>query len=103
MGLAVRIANAHGRPLELPETGFTTEWVDAETRPSELERVQAINEKQGISNRQRLREYGYDEEAINRIMDELAQEPNDIADALARAFDRGDGAAGGGATATRGQ
>ncbi len=103
MGLAARIANANGVSLTLPDTGFTTEWVDAETRPSELERVQAINEKQGISNRQRLREYGYDEEAIVRILNELEQEPNDIADALARAFDRGDGAAGGGTAATGGQ
>ncbi len=102
MGLAVRIANANGVALTLPDTGFTTEWEDAETSPSELERVQSINEKQGISNRQRLREYGYTDEEITRIMDELEQEPNDIADALARAFDRGEGA-GGGAAAAGGQ
>tara|TARA_R110000824_G_scaffold68237_3_gene176616 strand:+ start:2919 stop:4418 length:1500 start_codon:yes stop_codon:yes gene_type:complete len=104
MVMAAAVANARGElGLEVPDTGFDTDWAEAETRSSEKERIEGINLKEGISLRQRMREYGYDSETITRIEDELKQEPDDIADALARAFNRGDGAAEGAAAAANAQ
>ena len=92
MELAFRIARANGAIAgELPDSGFLVEWENPETRGDELQHIQAINAKEGISRRQRWREYGYTDEQIERMESELANEPNVLEDALA-AFDAGGGA-----------
>lgn len=97
MEIALRLHNANvaagaladGPALVLPDTGFEAAWQDVESRPSELERINAINAKQGISTRQRLREYGYSEEEIARIMSEGVDEMEQAADIQGKAFDAG--------------
>jgi hypothetical protein len=92
MTIAHRIARANGQDVgELPDSGFAVEWENPETRGDELQHIQAINAKQGISRRQRWREYGYTDEQIERMEAELADEPNVLEEALA-AFDAGAGA-----------
>lgn len=105
MELAVRLHNANvavgaagvvGPAIDLPDTGFEVVWESVESRPSEIERINAINAKQGISTRQRLREYGYSEEEIERIMNEGVDELTQAADIQGKAFDAGGGAGFGG-------
>ena len=91
LGMAMKLTAARsGESVgELPDSGLAVEWAPAETLPNEKERIESINAKQGISNRQRLREYGYTNEQIETITAELEEEPDDLADGLARAFNRG--------------
>lgn len=90
--LAVRMhnANASGEAvLVLPRTGFDVVWESAEARPSESDRIAAVNQKQGLSTRQRLREYGYSEEEVERIVAEAEAEQQTMAEIAARQFDQG--------------
>lgn len=90
MSLALRLATANDAlSAVLPDSGFAVEWESFETRESELLRVQAINQKQGLSEHQRLREYGYTDEQIARMDNERKDEPNPLDEALGGAFDRG--------------
>lgn len=89
MALAARIAAANGvLDADLPPSGYSAQWESAESRPTELDHVLAVNAKP-ISRRQRLREFGYDAEQIARIEQEIADEPAPLAEALGRAFDSG--------------
>jgi hypothetical protein len=94
MTIAVRLARANGvLAAELPASGFAVEWESFETRSDELQRIQAINSKEGISERQRWREYGYTDEQIERMEEEKEQEreieAEVVATSLGGAFDRG--------------
>lgn len=92
MALGARIAAANGvLDADLPPSGYSCQWETAESRPLELDHVLAVNAKP-ISRRQRLRELGYDAEQIARIEQEIADEPQPVADALGRAFNIGGGA-----------
>jgi hypothetical protein len=94
MTIALKLGQANGViSAELPASGFAVEWESFETRDDELQRIQAINSKEGISERQRWREYGYTDEQIERMEEEKEQERDIEAEALATslggAFDRG--------------
>lgn len=89
MFLGARMAFANrALPALPPPTGFSTQWASAETRPSELDHISAVNAKQGLSTRQRLREYGgYTDEQIERIEAERADDQDEAAAALTKALD----------------
>ena len=94
MTIALRLGQANGKiSAELPDSGFAVEWESFETRDDELQRIQAINSKEGISERQRWREYGYTDEQIERMEKEKEQEreveAEVVATSLGGAFDRG--------------
>lgn len=92
MELGFRIARANNAVSgDLPPSGFLVEWENPETRGDELQHIQAINAKEGISRRQRWREYGYTDEQIERMEAELAEEPDVLEQSLS-AFDAGGGA-----------
>jgi hypothetical protein len=92
MRLAVRLQNANAeQQIELPDTGYSVVWEPAESRPDPLEQIETVNAKEGISRHQRLREYGYDDEEIERMDAEREQEEADLAEGMAQAFDRGGG------------
>lgn len=88
MLLAARLGVANGALAgDVPLSGYTCEWEDAESRPAELDHISAINSKQGISRRQRWREYGYTDEEIARMEAELESEAADLAEVMADALD----------------
>lgn len=94
--LAARLGVANGALTDVPpSTGYECLWDDAETRPAELDHIASINAKEGISRLQRWREYGYTDEEIQRMQEELSVEQDDLAEALDVALNLNGGRPGG--------
>ena len=90
--LAARLGVANGVLTEVPPaTGYEALWDDPETRPAELDHIASINAKEGISRLQRWREYGYTDEEIERMQEELSVQADELADALDVALNQNGG------------
>lgn len=76
--------------LDGTETDLHVIWRSAESRSdNDFWRNAGLRRDRGVSDQQILREFGYTDEKIAEMMDEIEQSGADLGDVMARAFNRG--------------